>query len=846
MASSPGKTTSKSALPSTGMIAIAAGLVAAHVASLIIFRGSRGADNFSDFLTVAASIYTAYACFIAIGRSHGLARKFWQLTGTSFVLWALGKCIWLYDFYVLGLTAVPIVPLLIFFLSVAPMFVVIFTSEPQSSKSLNWEGLLDAIQILSLILFAYLFLVYVPLLYKGEPTVRMMEDELLLWRNVLLAVGLLVRAIFSRSSYIRRLYLPIALIMGFYAATTWVANRAQSATDHAPPLYDLAWTIPFCMVAVVAILWRQSPDEPGDVLRPQRLTGVIFAYAPSLALPAMLLLMKPQVVGAQISLALVGLMFSIILFNVRLAVTQRRQRLALEALSISERKYQSLFERNMAGVYRSTVAGRLLDCNPTFAAMFGYSREELLQLPMQELHFEGVEGRDGFISDLRATGFQGPREGCFRRKDGSSLWIVQNVILEKLADGNEVLEGTMLDITERRALEAQFRQAQKMEAIGRLAGGVAHDFNNLLTVINGYSAMQLERTAKTDPVHHQAQQIRAAADRAAALTRQLLAFSRQQVLEPRRVNLNETVHDMEKMLRRLIGENIEVHTSLASNLGTVEVDPSQIDQILMNLVVNARDAMPNGGKLTIQTENVELDETYAKKRGYSNPGRHVMLAVSDSGTGMSPETLSRIFEPFFTTKEPGKGTGLGMSMVYGSVKQSGGSIDIYSELNQGTTVKIYLPRVDAVVDEAPDTEDAEVSALHGSERILLIEDDVALRRLAIHVLNSHGYTVQAVEKVEELHALLQNAAPCDLLLTDVVMPGLKGPELAMQVAQCWPKTKILYMSGYTGDAILHQGVINGEFQFLQKPFTPDALAAKVREVLDTANGTQSSSASGSH
>ena len=845
MAWSPANTTVESTSPSTGMLAIPASLVAAHVASLIIFQGSRRADDFSDLLTVAASIFTGYVCFAAIGRSYGVARKFWQLTGTSFVLWALGKCIWLYDSYVLGLTAVPIVPLLIFFLSVAPMFVAVFISEPHTSTSVNWEGLLDAIQILSLILFAYLFLVYVPLLYKGEPTVRMMEDELLLWRNVLLAAGLMVRGIFSRSAYIRRLYLPIALIMGVYAASTWVANRAQSAVDYALPLYDLAWTVPFCMVAVVAILWRQSPDEPGDALKPQRLTGVIFAYAPSLALPAMLLLMKPQVVGAQISLALVGLMFSIILFNVRLAVTQRRQRLALEALSASERKYQSLFERNMAGVYRSTVAGRLLDCNPTFAAMFGYSREQLLQLPTGALYFDGVEGRDRFINELRASGSAGPREGCFRRKDGSALWIVQNVILEKLGDGTEVLEGTMLDITERRALEAQFRQAQKMEAIGRLAGGVAHDFNNLLTVINGYSAMQLERTAKTDPVHHQAEQIRAAADRAAALTRQLLAFSRQQVLEPRRVNLNETVHDMEKMLRRLIGENIEVLAKLAPHLGTVEIDPSQVDQILMNLVVNARDAMPNGGKLTIQTENVDLDETVAKKRGYSSVGRHVLLAVSDNGTGMSPETLAHIFEPFFTTKEPGKGTGLGMAMVYGSVKQSGGSIEIYSELNQGTTVKIYLPRVDAAIDEAPAVTEDSSNGGQGSERILLVEDEAALRALAVHVLTSHGYRVQAVGKVEELQALLEHDAPCDLLLTDVVMPELKGPELAAQVARRWPKTKILYMSGYTGDAILHQGIINGEFQFLQKPFTPDALAAKVREVLDATKGAQSSSASGS-
>ena len=391
--------------------------------------------------------------------------------------------------------------------------------------------------------------------------------------------------------------------------------------------------------------------------------------------------------------------------------------------------------------------------------------------------------------------------------------------------------GFITDITERRILEAQLRQAQKLEAVGRLAGGVAHDFNNMLTVISGYSALQLERADPSDPIRHEAEQIKAAADRAAALTRQLLAFSRQQLMQPRRVNLNDIVRNCEKMLRRLIGEDIEVLTVLAPSLGTVKVDPGQVDQVLMNLVVNARDAMPSGGKLTIQTENIELGKDYVKKHEYVSPGQFVLLAVSDSGTGMDPETQARIFEPFFTTKEPGKGTGLGMPMVYGIVKQSGGHIEVYSELNRGTTVKIYLPRVDAAAESVASTVGG-AERVGGSERVLLLEDDAQLRQLAVEILTARGYGVQIVEKLEDLDAILQRAPKCDLLLTDVVMPKMNGPELAMRVARQWPGIKVLYMSGYTTNAIVHHGILDQGLSFLQKPFTPTSLAAKVREVLD--------------
>ena len=382
----------------------------------------------------------------------------------------------------------------------------------------------------------------------------------------------------------------------------------------------------------------------------------------------------------------------------------------------------------------------------------------------------------------------------------------------------------------------QLRQAQKMEAIGRLAGGVAHDFNNLLTVIRGYSRMLLDRASGVAGHEFRGglERIDDAADRAASLTSQLLAFSRRQVLQPKIFNLNTLVQNLEKMLRRLIGEDIEMRTILASDLGSVRADRSQIEQVIMNLVVNSRDAMPKGGKLTIETSNIFLDDAYAQRHQTVQPGRYVLLAVSDTGVGIDPENLSRIFEPFFTTKEMGKGTGLGLSMVYGIIKQSGGNIWVYSEQGRGTSFKIYLPLVNAPVD-APSAEQARYENSRGTETILLVEDDEQERELAREALSVSGYEVLVAETPRAAIALCRShQSRIDLLLTDVVMPGISGPELATQVTAIRPELKVLYMSGYTAQAIVHQGELDADTFFIQKPFTPSSLSAKVREALNFA------------
>jgi len=385
---------------------------------------------------------------------------------------------------------------------------------------------------------------------------------------------------------------------------------------------------------------------------------------------------------------------------------------------------------------------------------------------------------------------------------------------------------------EKRVLEEQFRQSQKMESIGQLAGGVAHDFNNLLTIINGYSQLSLMGLKEGDPLRASLEEIRKAGERAAGLTRQLLAFSRRQVLEVKVVDLNAILKDLDKMLRRMIREDVELETHLTEDLGNVKVDPGQIEQVVMNLAVNARDAMPSGGKLTIETANVVLDEEYARRHVAVTPGRYVMLSVSDTGVGMTPEVKERIFEPFFTTKEKGKGTGLGLSTVYGIVKQSGGNIWVYSEPGRGTTFKIYLPRVDEPLEEIG-KKVAKEEFPAGNETILLVEDDEEVRKLAVRILEKQGYEVLVAAQGNDALILSEkHDQPIHLMVTDVVMPGLNGQELANRLRVHHPEMRVLYMSGYTDDTITHHGILEKGMNYIQKPFTIEGLLRKVRRVLD--------------
>jgi PAS domain S-box-containing protein len=519
--------------------------------------------------------------------------------------------------------------------------------------------------------------------------------------------------------------------------------------------------------------------------------------------------------------------FLICWFNAALRAAQERLRRA-------ESNFRSLVTNAPYGICRCDSRGHLVDANPALVASLGYdSAAELVGRNLSTLY---ADGQQWFaLADYLGTkkDFQG-LDCEWLRKDGTKTAMR----LSGRAISNEsktvTFEIFTEDVTERRALEQQLRQSQKMEAIGRLAGGIAHDFNNLLMVISGYSEFLLERLGPEPGLRGPAKEISAAAERATSLTRQLLAFSRKQMLAPKVLDLNAVVTENLKMLTRLIGEDIDLVMIPGSELGAVKADPGQIEQVILNLAVNARDAMPQGGKLTIETANVTLDEAYARVHSPVQPGDYTMLAITDTGVGMDNETQTHIFEPFFTTKGT-KGTGLGLSTVYGIVKQSGGYIWVYSEIGKGTTFKTYFPHVMMEEAAAVDQPVATLTTPTESTRetILVVEDEANLRRLTRQFLENQGYTVlEAADGAAAVQICVAHQGLIALLLTDVIMPGMNGRELAQRVSEIRPNMKVLYMSGYTENAIGHNGTLDAGITLLQKPFTLHALKAKVREVLD--------------
>ncbi len=499
----------------------------------------------------------------------------------------------------------------------------------------------------------------------------------------------------------------------------------------------------------------------------------------------------------------------------------------------AEERYRRFFEEDFAADFLCCPEGKVIDCNSSFVNMFetetverarGRGLSEYLMLPDDWNDLLEALGKKKRLEHHRLS---------MRTLQGRELSVVGNVI--GTYDENQRLteiRGYLIDETALRELEGQFLQAQKMEAIGQLAGGIAHDFNNLLSAILGYSDFAASTLGEEHPVADDLQMIHKAGERAAALTRQLLAFSRRQILQPVVLDVNHTVLELEKLMRRLIGEDIDLVTKLAPDVGKVKADPGQIEQVIVNLAVNARDAMPGGGKLTIETANVDLGAAYARENLNVRPGPYVSVAMSDNGCGMDEKISARIFEPFFTTKPEGKGTGLGLSTVYGIIKQSGGNVTVYSEPEKGTTFKIYLPRIDDAAERSTETAPQKVP-ISGDETILVVEDDDGVRLLTKRILKEQGYTVlesrtgDGALRVSECYP-----DPVHLLLTNVVVPGLSGPEIADAIRRQRPDIRVIFMSGYTGTAALFQGPVGRKAVFVQKPFTPLTLCTQVRRTLN--------------
>jgi PAS domain S-box-containing protein len=512
------------------------------------------------------------------------------------------------------------------------------------------------------------------------------------------------------------------------------------------------------------------------------------------------------------------------------------RRAAAEALEVSMARLRHVLASSTAVIYSTDVVGQEFApgwVSENVTELFGYEPSEALT-PTWWVDHVHAEDRPDVLAALPSvlTEERLSLEYRFQHKDGSYRWVHdESRLLRRSAGRPPEVFGAWLDITEQKRLEGQFQHAQKMEVVGRLAGGVAHDFNNLLTVIIGVAELIQEDLPHGDPTRKEVAHILTAAHRGAGLTRQLLAFSRQQVLQPRAIDLTTVMAGTEQLLRRLVGEDVEVITRLDLRLGVVRMDPGHAEQIITNLAVNARDAMPDGGTLTISTANAEMDDTYVKGHSVAPPGRYVMISVSDTGTGMDEATKARLFEPYFTTKDVGKGTGLGLATAYAIVKQAGGFIWVYSELGRGTTFKIYIPRIDETVE--PEETPAQRAALLGHETLLVVEDEAPVRAIVCKALEHHGYAVfEAPDAEEALRLASRLQGRVDLVLTDVIMPRVSGTQLGERLRQSWPDLSVVYMSGYTGDRLTQHGVLAPGTAYIEKPFTLDNLLKKVRGVLD--------------
>ena len=824
------------------LLIVAMVIVALHLAQEAFIGTTTVGSLIANTLQILSAVLAFVMCVRASRRGVGFTRPFWVLIGCSFLVWAIANLGWVY-YETFRHMEPPNGSIFPFLVDTRSLFLVVALLLPQKEESahLDFSSLLDFVQLMIIFALIYLGSYYVPSLSGSREKALSLSAEVEIGED-LAVIGLaLMQVARGRTAQLRSLYFGVVFYVGLLTAGTVITYYQQMAREIPTGTWlDLWWTVPYLVAALWAAAWQPGPGFYPTVLAQKSFVGVlldntIFALAP------LIVLLEASALGPgwrRLSFSLLGI--SILCFAARLALSEfRESRSALSAYKAdqdrleAESKFRIAFQANPESISITTLEdARVVEVNDAYLATMGYERSELIGKSVFELGvWVDKEERIPLVDKLRRGERVSGAEVKFRSKAGKERQMVLSAHLVQV-QGQLCILAILRDVTEQRMLEQQFHQAQRMEAVGRLAGGVAHDFNNLLMIASGNAELLARSKHDPDSAERYARQILTATDRGAALTRQLLAFSRQQILSPSILSLNTVITDLWKMLPRLLGEDVETILALDPDLGDVNADRAQLEQVLMNLAVNARDAMPQGGRLTIRTANVEIDDKVATAHGAEAAlGHCVLLAVSDTGSGMSPAVLARIFDPFFTTKELGKGTGLGLATVYGIVRQSGGSISVHSEIDKGSTFTIYLPRVQRTTQnvEAPAQVDPVPS---GSGTILLVEDEVALRDLMSEYLRAKGYqVVEAGTGDAALDICKSRTDPIDLLITDIVMPGTSGSAVAKQVIEMRPGLPTIFISGYA-DRPFGPDLVGQSAILLQKPFNLDALARKVHAMLN--------------
>lgn len=817
-------------------IAGAMGLL--HVALLAAAPSGSAKGLFSNLLQLSSALLAAVTCLYAARRMQAFGKHVWLLVSSGFFLWGMGQVIaTYYDSILRAPIGGPWPSDIIFFLSMAPPLMTLFIDQQQGFHWKDWPRLFDLMQVIILTVACYLFTFDAPAYWQHgwgplAPLAWIPESA---W-DVLLLCAFTFSSLLSRRRLTRDLYGRLAIFSLAYLCGEVPFLYLQSTRNlRTGSLWDLAWSLPFLLATVLAAT-SHPVEEPFSEHRewdPPKSNwgewGLIHVL--SLVFPLIVLFMAAGFAEKELLIAVLMVLSSFSCSVARIVVGEHQQRHAARLVEERNALLRSVFEGAGDGIYAKDAQGRYLMVNDRVAKFLGKPKEEIIGKRLDEL-MDAAAVNELARDDKRIleTGESVTREFEWAR-DGEKQTLLVTRTPHRDATGKiGGIIGISRDITGHRLMEERLRQSQKMEAIGTLAGGVAHDFNNILMVISGYSSLLGEALTRDPKLRAYIEQIQKGAERAASLTRQLLAFSRKQAIQPVPLDLNSVVGEIEKLLHRIIGEHITISTKLDPQIGPVLADAGQMEQVILNLAINARDAMPAGGHLTLQTKNIDVPESGTLDRNLK-PGAYVELMVSDTGVGMDLNVQARIFEPFFTTKPLGKGTGLGLSTVYGIVQQANGCLTFTSQPGRGTTFRVYLPKAES--KPADRLADAPGSAMEGRETILLVEDDPAVCELVRAVLTAHGYSVLSARRPQEAESLCREQENrIDLLLSDVVMPEMTGGDLSRRLLRANPAMKVLFMSGYIDEAVLHQEIREKKVEFLQKPFSPRNLAKKVREVLD--------------